>query len=585
MDRRRLFTLAYALCAGFDPTAAVAAAPSLPGAATPGGAMPERPALALPEAVPAELYTVPAVPERGSVEAGQLRVPVRAFKLTGAEDHPEQGLRLDEVRELLETARQAKPEGFGIGDLEDVADRVTKLYRERGFIVAQAYVPAQEVKDGEVEIAVLEGRLGRVTVDKGTETGYSDELLRRPFEDSIGQVVHKDRLERGLLLLRDYPGFDGLGIFRSGSRTGETELVVKPQGDRPWIGTVTLDNGGSEVSGEWRLRGDLSWNNPTGAADRLDLSLLQTFDPLNSLFGGFVYQRPIFDAATYWGVDVSHNQYDVGGEFQALGISGISDIAELFVARKFVRSRQQNFTGRLGLARKHAVTEQEDQPDQIDNLSVLSLQLDYDRVDAAGINVAQFRWSHGLPDFLGAMPSDSLDASRKLADGSGVGSDFDKFELHLARVHNLPFAGQQLLLRLDSQYSADPLTSLEQFSMGGPDSVRAYPRAEFLVDKGVFVSAEWSIPAPGFADEPAFRDLKWGQVFQLSLFADYAKGWLNEPLQPSDSPVRLSGAGIGLRFQVPGEWQARLQVATPLGSHDASNDRNPQYFFDFVYNF
>ena len=37
-------------------------------------------------------------------------------------------------------------------------------YRAHGYFVARAYLPAQDITGGEVEIAVLEGRIGTVTV-------------------------------------------------------------------------------------------------------------------------------------------------------------------------------------------------------------------------------------------------------------------------------------------------------------------------------------------------------------------------------------------------------------------------------------
>jgi POTRA domain, ShlB-type len=39
-----------------------------------------------------------------------------------------------------------------------VAVRVTGLYRDRGYFLARAYLPAQEIEGGIVRIAVLEGR-------------------------------------------------------------------------------------------------------------------------------------------------------------------------------------------------------------------------------------------------------------------------------------------------------------------------------------------------------------------------------------------------------------------------------------------
>jgi len=49
-------------------------------------------------------------------------------------------------------------------ELEKVADLVTTEFRDRGYSLARAYIPAQEIKDGIVEIAVLEGKVGEIIV-------------------------------------------------------------------------------------------------------------------------------------------------------------------------------------------------------------------------------------------------------------------------------------------------------------------------------------------------------------------------------------------------------------------------------------
>src|ERR1700674_2369953 len=51
-----------------------------------------------------------------------------------------------------------------LADLEQATDRVTRYYRDRGYFVARAYIPAQEIKDGVVEILILEGKLGQIEI-------------------------------------------------------------------------------------------------------------------------------------------------------------------------------------------------------------------------------------------------------------------------------------------------------------------------------------------------------------------------------------------------------------------------------------
>ncbi len=58
-----------------------------------------------------------------------------------------------------------------LDDLRLAAARVTALYREHGYFLARAYVPAQRINGGGVRIAVLEGRFDRVEASGSARLG------------------------------------------------------------------------------------------------------------------------------------------------------------------------------------------------------------------------------------------------------------------------------------------------------------------------------------------------------------------------------------------------------------------------------
>jgi len=51
-------------------------------------------------------------------------------------------------------------------DLQEITAGVTQRYRSAGYFLGQAVVPAQEIKDGIVEISVIEGRLGKIRIER-----------------------------------------------------------------------------------------------------------------------------------------------------------------------------------------------------------------------------------------------------------------------------------------------------------------------------------------------------------------------------------------------------------------------------------
>jgi hypothetical protein len=83
-----------------------------------------------------------------------------------------------DVQKLVFLIReQRRQRGITLGMIETVADIITRYYRERGFILAKAYIPKQHVRDGVVTITLLLGELGEVEANNNKL--YSDRMVKR----------------------------------------------------------------------------------------------------------------------------------------------------------------------------------------------------------------------------------------------------------------------------------------------------------------------------------------------------------------------------------------------------------------------
>lgn len=552
---------------------------NIPPAATAGGAQP-RPAPAMVSDADLTAFEIPRVPERPlGVDEGP-RVHVKRFEVYGAATQPE--VPAAEVDAVLATALAEQPtEGYAVNQLQRVADRVAERYRNHGLILVQAVIPAQDVVNGVVNILVLDGALAEVRFEG--QRMYAPRTLARPFKDLLSRPVRNEQLETALLTLTGYPGLSAFGVFQAGKRIGTTDLVIKTQHEDRWALDTTLDNQGAQFSGEYRANLSLTLNNPLGQADQLRLFGLYAFDPSDGdskgLYGGFDYRLPVFGPRHELQLGYSHNLFEVGKLLRQLGIKGTTDIAQLSYNRTLSKTRLGDMTLQLGLTRKDAQFEQQGTVTARDVLSVGNLGFQWSRIGvrSRGITQVSANYSHGFSDMFGSLVGyDEQPGVR--ASRLGAGGGFDKLTAQVQRFQRLA-QNHALLLRLSGQYSDDLLVSLEQFSIGGPDTVRAYPSAEFLADTGGFASLEWIVNAPGFAARPAFGGRTWGQIFQASLFVDYATGRLNETLPGELARIDLSGWGVGLQLSVPNRFFVRLDVAQPISSAVPSNDRDPQYFF------
>ena len=509
------------------------------------------------------------------------------------------------IRQLM-LERLQRLQGLTIGQLQQVADTVTKFYHDRGYFLARAVIPAQEIKDGVVNIRVLEGRLEKVETTGNKK--YSEQTLALPFKPLIGELVTVPRTENALLTLSQYPGLSASGVFRPGSDVGTTDIVVNVQNEESVDGSVRYDNSGTEFTGRRRLIGSVNWNNVTGGADLLGITALKTFGSgtsssstsgatsPSSKYGDINYMHPVDGAYNQLSFDISRNSFDVGGSgLGAASIGGVSKIGTVALKHDFQHTREVTLLGTLDLSRKRADTLDAGILIGRDDLAVLGYQLDYDLVNTSSntISTSYLRVEHGFSGLFGVPSTYPTPSRHGGVSNTPIGPVYNRLVLNYQLFKNLP-NNQGLLFRFNGQYSRNMLSSLEQFVMGGPDSVRAAPTSQFLEDRGIFGSLEYSIRAPGFADKHAFGSYTWGQVLRLRIFTDNSVGWLNNPTPATPDRVQVGGSGLGIEFTVPGSFVANVQWARLNGGSRAVNGAftspfsikdSSQFWFDVTLNF
>ncbi|MCK5498879.1 MAG: ShlB/FhaC/HecB family hemolysin secretion/activation protein, partial [Gammaproteobacteria bacterium] len=363
------------------------------------------------------------------------------------------------------------------------------------------------------------------------------------------------------------------------------------------------DDHGTRETGRNRFRTVIDWNNILGFADRLTVSGQQTYNPKNNYFIAVDYEWFLANGFKIGGF-FNVNDFDVGGEFASRQISARRQIQGVFLEKSIFRSRQRNLSTRFGFHRKKSQTITASTSTNRDRLSVFTLSFDYDSVDTfsfgreeggGGINFAYLEFSKGLNEFFNSMGGEgSAEAlpfgfqpsrSGGAVDREFATGNFNKIFGSFTRLQTIR-QNHSLLFRSELQWSSDMLVPLEQYSVGGPDNLRAFPVAQILWDKAYFLSFEWLVNAPGFADKPAFGKRTWGELLQVSAFYDMASGKLNNPSSTDrDGYKVLKGAGVGVRFTMPGMLESKLLWATEIGGDDVGNERNLQIWGDVTYRF
>ena len=565
-------------------------------------------------------FEVPALIDRPlAIEEGPYIV-VKEFNMIDAEDYPEHKVSVSEIKStILDDLLKKQPErGFSVGELQEVADEVTRYYRTKGLILSTAVVPVQTITDGVVDIQVFIGRLGRVVAEGNKK--YDLETLKKPFSKLIGQPVTQHEIEEALLVLTDFAGLSVFGVFRPGIKVGEADIVLKVQQEKSYDVDYRIDTHGLKETGLNRFRTIVHWNNPTGGADKITVTLQQTYNPKMNNFWAIDYKVYLGRGYTF-GTGIFRNFFRIGGDLAANKIAAETINRSFYLEKSFTRGRQRNFSSRLTLTQKKSRTQTQAIQTNIDRLTVLALAMNYDSVDSihplrpiyralfkdtpegygGGLNFLNVTWSRGFNNVLGAMGSsgDQFAVGTVAANRSGrrgnstnevAEGQFEKVTFSYQRLQLLA-KGQSLMFGTEAQWSNDVLSNQELYSIGGAENVRGFPDAQGLFDRAFFFKLEYILNAPfGLANQPAFMNRTWGEVLQLSFFYDVATATNNDPLSNTDPNQQnrwsvFRSIGLGLRFNIPGSINSRLMYANKIGTDIPNDNRYGRLWADFTYSF
>ena len=514
----------------------------------------EPPVLTLPRKPP------PAVevdaPARPALEpAPTIRFILKAFRISGVTVFAEAELHAL-VQDLI--GREV-----GIADLGDAVGRITGFYSERGYPLATAYLPAQDIADGLVEILVLEGRFGALQL---LNRAYvSDSVVARHVQGLQGGVVKGSVLERKLLLLHDLPGAaPGRSVLSPGQAVGETDLRVELDPGRRAAGAIELDNYGSRFTGATRLSGQFDLFSPLGLADWLSVRAAKGDPGLEYARAG--YQVPVGGDGLKLGAIYSRVEYRLGKDFSALDAKGEAETWSLIGSYPFVRSRRHNLYGKL-------IAESKDLQDRVDATATVSdrksatatVSLNGDYFDALGRGAAS---AYSLA-YTGGRLRVETPAQKAIDDASArTHGRFHRWNAAYARQQGLT-ERTSLYVSFFGQKAGKNLDSSEKMILGGINGVRAYPQGEAPGDSGYLLNVELRY---------AFNVAALPGIWQAAGFLDTGEVTINEnPFTAQDNRRRLSGGGLGLEWSQPGNFSLRLAIAHRIGNERAtagSDDRS-----------
>lgn len=527
-------------------TASCAFADQVPGAQTEEPARrPLQPSKTAPKdllrVAPADATPPPVMSDPG------VSIAISSFRFSGNASLPD--------ATLAPLLRPYVGRSLTLAELNDAAAAVRRYYRGKGWFLAQAYIPAQVPTDGVVEIAVLEGRIDKLTINVAPDAPISAGYAKRMAAAFLhsGQTITETGLERPLLLLRDLPRVDAKSVIDPGSVPGTANVTVNLVRDpdlRVFSGHVDVDNYGSRATGATRLGAELSVNNPFGLGDSLSLRGFAANQSGNR-FGRVGYTLPFGARGARFGINVARLDYVLGNLFAVLKPNGIANVASANVDYPVLRGRNTNLYAQLMVERKK-LDDRTEAPFTSDKhtLDSARLQLSGDvRDDFAGVTV------YSISATRGKLHEE--DPVRVVNDSFGLQTEgaFGKALLSVQRLQQL-LPGLHAMLSVSGQYANKNLTSAEKFSIGGDSTVRAFAVGALVGDQGYTGTAElrWT---------PAMLKFKRIEVAGV-MFYDIGRVTRNHDNSRDLNPVNsstISGYGLGLNLGYGNNFLFKVSVA------------------------
>ena len=468
--------------------------------------------------------------------------------------------------ELEEVIKEAVNKELVYDQLINVTRAISNHYKANGFL-ATAFLPPQDINDGVIKIKITEAVLGTIIFDVEEEEklNISKENIRLKLlykiEDS--GVLNIDQLDKNVRNLNKIPGINALAELEEGKNFGETNVKVTAINTETIFGNTLVDNNGSRSSGYNKITNTINIDGLFNMGDRLAFT---------NVLSGDHHVKDNHEESNYYAVSstmpvgyngmlatlrVSKMEYKLSAPFDSTKPSGYSSEYNLSLNRPLIVSPNFNLNTSFSLGNNKYVNDlgTGNNSDKDVLKSIFNLGFDSrDKKLGGGINYGSFALSLAKNDLTNNLSNYETDQSTSDNNGRNF-----KGTLNLNRMQKLTDK-TNLLVKFNGQLAADNLDGADQFSLGGPNAVRAYPSSEAAGDAGFVASLELK--------RNLFKNL------ESTLFYDYGKIKLHKSLwndwnstNKLKNNYHLQGYGVSVGIPIFQNFSINATHAKKIGTN------------------
>ncbi len=536
------------------------------------------PGNAVVEALPPEVKEDEAEPRKShsQAEPGNEKNEKNAektFRVNGFEVVGSTIFKPEEFAELLAPFAQ---KSLTFEQLLAARTAVTQLYVNNGYITSGAFIPPQVSQNGTVAIQVLEGKLEDIQVH--TRGRLNSNYVKSRLVREINPPLNDKKLLRALQLLQLDPQIEKLSAeLSAGVRPGTNLLTVRVEEIPAFSTQLAVDNNRAPSVGSFRQTAQASYANLLGLGDVTSVAYTKTegsgdWDigytlPINSRNGAIAFS---YSTASSTIIEAPFDRLDIKAKSRTYDLTYrqplLQTIRENSIIQEFslglTASRRESQTSLLGVNYPLSLGANDEGETRI---SALRFFQEWRQRSEREVLAARSEFSLGVGLFDATVNSSQPDSQFLAWRGQGqwvrrIGEGADTLGDTL------------LVVRGGVQLSAGELLALEQFGLGGQNSVRGYRQDVLLTDNGALASVELRVPI--------LRLARQSGLVQVAPFVDAGAAW-NSSDRTSPSANFLASAGIGLRLRLGNGLAANLDWGIPLVNLDSKGktwQENGLYF-------
>lgn len=480
---------------------------------------------------------------------GNEKIYVNKFKFIGN--------RVIETEALDIITLDYEKKDLSFQEISEVANLVTAYYRKKGYVISYAYIPEQVVKDSEVQIAIVEGKIGEVIISgfSGKKLKFAENFLK-PLKG--GLVLDSHVLERSLLLINSFMGLSATATLAPGPVPGTSNIIITAEESKPYRIYVGFDNFGTEETNQYRFVGAASIANVFTTGDRFSLNFLTGLDNfkfVELLNARLDYKIPLGYDGVQLGFAYARSDYQATKVYKDLGLQGFSNDYSLYVDYPILLRSLGTVNLNVSFNVKDAQDKILDQNFRKDTLFNFFVGINGDIYPWAG---ASMYYNFGM--YQGANPMFNGSSFSSSSSNNANGGYAERFYLDFQYYQNIvSFFRTRVLFA--AQTTTESSFAPEKFYIGGLNSVRGYESGIDSGDHGykLNIEGEFDLYTP-----------------RAKFFVFYDRGQVGNfesAINKSYKEASLNSVGGGFRFYPYKGLTIAIDYGFPLYSsrkHEAS---------------